>query len=61
MNIGWQDATALAAVAAAIWYTWRRLRRAGTRKQRPGCGACSGCPKPAGKPTVISIEPPKKI
>ena len=44
MNINWQDATAMMAVAAAGGYLARRMWFALVRK-RAGCGGgCSGCP-----------------
>jgi hypothetical protein len=58
MTVGWQDAVALAMVAAAgIFLARKALGVVAASRSGEGCGgACAGCGSKGGKEQVVTIQ-----
>jgi hypothetical protein len=52
----WQSIAALAIVIAAVAFLVRKVWRAATSKQRPGCGSCGSCPSSRPGKSLVSID-----
>jgi hypothetical protein len=59
MNVDWQNAIVLLAIAAAGGYLARRAWQSMVRRKAASCGGCGSCTAntPAEEPHVIGIAP----
>jgi hypothetical protein len=57
----WQQAAALAIVAAAfLWLLRRTLFSRGRKGACGGCGTCSQAARPASPPMLVQLDTPRK-